>query len=157
MARWAVVSVALLMGGILLLGTALAASSSSFTLPWSLFSSGGQPMASTRYGLNSTLGQGPIGEAESNNYTLGSGFWYGTGHVIQVTPSATVTPSPTPTATGAPTVTPTSWATEVPSPTPTPTPTSVGGLPHRVYLPAVMVDAGTEMMLPTSTRSASLR
>jgi hypothetical protein len=63
----------LLMGG-----TALAMSSASYNLPWTVLSGGGGDRSSSSYVLGDTVGQpSAIGPSESTNYRLGSGFWYG--------------------------------------------------------------------------------
>lgn len=65
-------------------GGVLAQVSDNYDLSWHVVSGGGGPMASGNYALNGTIGQAAIGLAESNNYELGAGYWYGV--VIQIGP-----------------------------------------------------------------------
>ena len=60
-------------------GTALAMSSANYDLPWDVFSGGGiEDRSSSSYILGDTVGQpSAIGPSQSDNYRLGSGFWYG--------------------------------------------------------------------------------
>ena len=60
-------------------GTALAMSSANYNLPWDVLSGGGiEDRSSSSYILGDTIGQpSAIGPSQSDNYRLGSGFWYG--------------------------------------------------------------------------------
>jgi hypothetical protein len=134
-----------LIATIALVGAALAQSSANFALPWNIFAGGGGSTGSTNYGLNSSVGPGPIGGAESANYRVGSGFWYGVDAIGPTTPSA-----PTSTATPSSSATPTATLTSLPpgtaSPTPTATPTA--GTPTPSATSAV---SGTPTLSPTVT------
>ncbi|MBI2913476.1 MAG: thrombospondin type 3 repeat-containing protein [Chloroflexi bacterium] len=50
-----------------------------FVIPWSAFSSGGDPTSSSspNYRLGSTIGQPAVGQSSSTNYRLGAGFLFG--------------------------------------------------------------------------------
>jgi hypothetical protein len=64
---------------LLLVGNALAMSSTNFRLDWftPLTGGGGGPISSTNFKINYTLGQTAIGASSSTNYKVGLGFWYG--------------------------------------------------------------------------------
>lgn len=52
-------------------------SSYSYRIPTSTISSGGTPMSSDSYDMNSTIGQAsPLIHSGSSNYDLYPGFWY---------------------------------------------------------------------------------
>jgi len=52
----------------------------AFQLLWSSINGGGDvSMSSTNYKAKVTTGQSVIGEAQSTNYKMGIGFWYGAG------------------------------------------------------------------------------
>jgi glycoprotein endo-alpha-1,2-mannosidase len=59
-------------------GAALAMSSDSYNLLWSVLSSGGGQRDSTNYNLNDNIGDVSAGGAQSDNYKLGSVFQYST-------------------------------------------------------------------------------
>ena len=64
---------------LLLTNIALAMESTNYKLDWftPLTGGGGGPSSSTNFGVNFTVGQSAIGAADSDNYTLGLGYWYG--------------------------------------------------------------------------------
>jgi hypothetical protein len=47
-------------------------------LPWPVIGGGGGSSSSSNYLSGSTIGQPVIGSAQSANYALGGGYWYGT-------------------------------------------------------------------------------
>ena len=52
-------------------------SSDNYRIPSSTFSSGGTPVSSDNYDMNSTMGQpSPLMDSGSSNYVLYPGFWY---------------------------------------------------------------------------------
>jgi hypothetical protein len=55
---------------------------STFTLPWSLISSGGVGGSAGGYTVNSTLGQPVVGLVEEGDYSLCPGFWTRLGEAI---------------------------------------------------------------------------
>jgi hypothetical protein len=69
----------ILLGLLLIAGSALAMSSTNYRLDWfaPLTSSGG-PASSTNYAGNFSVGQAVIGYAGSTGYAAGLGYWYGT-------------------------------------------------------------------------------
>jgi len=69
---------------VLFVSIALAQVSDNYDLSWHVVSSGGGPMSSSNYAMNSTLGQPVTGPAESTNYGQGAGYWYGV--LIQIGP-----------------------------------------------------------------------
>lgn len=69
---------------LLLSGLVLAQSDGGHDLSWHTMGGGGGPMSSTSYALNGTMSQASIGPAESTNYDLGAGYWYGV--VVQIGP-----------------------------------------------------------------------
>ena len=64
---------------LLLAGSVLAMSSTSYRLDWftPLTSGGGGAASSTNYAVNLTIGQASIGRSSSANYAAGLGYWYG--------------------------------------------------------------------------------
>ena len=64
---------------LLLVGSAVAMSSTSYRLDWytPLTSSGGGTANSTNYAVNLTVGQAAIGGSSSANYAAGLGYWNG--------------------------------------------------------------------------------
>lgn len=48
----------------------------NFQIEWDAIGSGAATMTSTSYTLTATVGQPAIGEMTSDNYRLGSGYWY---------------------------------------------------------------------------------
>jgi multisubunit Na+/H+ antiporter MnhB subunit len=66
--------------GLLLVGNALAMRSENYWLDWftPLTGGGGGPVNSANYAANFTVGQSVIGAADSANYAIGLGYWYGT-------------------------------------------------------------------------------
>ena len=48
-------------------------------ITWSVIASGGGRSHSPNFALDGTVGQAAAGLAHSQNYQLGSGFWYVTG------------------------------------------------------------------------------
>lgn len=67
-----------LLCGLVVAATARASvSSDGYTINWDVIGGGaGPPMSGDGYTLNATLGQTAIGWS-TNDYQLGSGFWYG--------------------------------------------------------------------------------
>jgi hypothetical protein len=65
---------------LLLVGNALAMRSDNYWLDWftPLTGGGGGPVNSAHYAANFTVGQSVIGAADSDNYAIGLGYWYGT-------------------------------------------------------------------------------
>jgi len=68
---------AALVCSLLLTGSVLAMSSANYAIDWDVMASGGGPISSTSYSMNSTIGQAVIGSKSSTNYQLGSGYWPG--------------------------------------------------------------------------------
>lgn len=83
---------AVLIPWLVLAGAVLAASSTSYDLPFSTSSSGGGERASTSYQLTDTVGQTAINACQSDNFLLRSGF-LGPGSliVLDATPPSAVT------------------------------------------------------------------
>ncbi len=48
----------------------------SYQIKWDAIGSGAATMSSTNYIVMATVGQPAIGEMTSDNYRLGSGYWY---------------------------------------------------------------------------------
>ncbi len=48
----------------------------NFQIKWDAVGSGAATMSSTNYIVMATVGQPAIGEMTSDNYRLGSGYWY---------------------------------------------------------------------------------
>lgn len=63
----------------LLTGSASAMSSPNYRLDWlnPLTGGGGGPASSANYAVNFTIGQAAVGTANSTNYGVGLGYWYG--------------------------------------------------------------------------------
>lgn len=63
----------------LLIGSALAMSSTSYALEWyvPLSGGGGGEASSANYAVNFTVGQTTIGNSSSANYGVGLGYWVG--------------------------------------------------------------------------------
>jgi len=63
----------------LLVGSALAMSSTNYRLDWftPLTSGGGGAASSPNYAINFTVGQSAIGASSSASYNVGLGYWYG--------------------------------------------------------------------------------
>jgi len=82
---------ALLCGLALILGGVVVLAQGSSAVEWWVVSSGGGPSTSAGVALNDTLGQPIIGASSGGNVTLGAGYWYGLGYVINtyvITPTA---------------------------------------------------------------------
>ena len=64
---------------LLLTHIALAMESTNYKLDWfvPLTGGGGGPSSSTNYEVDFTVGQTAIGAADSDNYAIGQGYWYG--------------------------------------------------------------------------------
>jgi hypothetical protein len=62
---------------LLLVGVALAQTSTSYDLTWNVIAGGGGSISSTSYAINSTIGQPVVGASESENYRTEAGFWGG--------------------------------------------------------------------------------
>ena len=64
---------------LLLVGSALAMSSTNYRLDWftPMTGGGGAPASSAGYAANTTVGQTAIGASSSANYGVGLGYWYG--------------------------------------------------------------------------------
>ncbi len=62
-------------------GAVLAQSSTSFDLEWHVIGSGGQPVSSASYVVNSTVGQGVASSPYlmSDNFAISGGYWFGDG------------------------------------------------------------------------------
>jgi hypothetical protein len=58
-----------------------AGSSANYAINWDVVAKGGNAMASTNYAIQSTNSQTAIGFADSDNYQMGAGYWYGFGPV----------------------------------------------------------------------------
>ena len=73
---WTIVFLSL----IVLVGNALAMRSNSYWLDWfiPLTSGGGGSANSANNSTNFSVGQTSLGEASSENYTIGLGYWFGT-------------------------------------------------------------------------------
>lgn len=56
--------------------TSLSPSGMNYQLKWDVVGGGGTEMTSTSYTLMATVGQPAIGEMSSENYNIGSGYWY---------------------------------------------------------------------------------
>jgi hypothetical protein len=63
----------------LLAGSGLAMRSDNYWLDWftPLTDGGGGPASSDNYAANFTVGQTAIGAADSANYAIGLGYWFG--------------------------------------------------------------------------------
>ena len=66
---------ALVIAGLLLVGTSLAAYSQPYTITRSVIGSGGTPMAGGGYVMDGTIGQAVIGIASGTVFTDYQGFW----------------------------------------------------------------------------------
>ena len=60
-----------------LAGLALAQTSTNFDQSWHVLSGAGAPASSTNFAADGSLSQLAIGTAESGNYRVESGYWYG--------------------------------------------------------------------------------
>ncbi len=56
--------------------TTMAMESANYAIDWDVMASGGGPMVSTSFAVNSTTGQAVTGFATSTGYRLGFGYWY---------------------------------------------------------------------------------
>jgi hypothetical protein len=74
--RRAIILLSLLVAA-LVAAVAQAGSSPSYAINWDVTARGGSAMASAHYGIQSTNGQTAIGYANSGDYRLGAGYWYG--------------------------------------------------------------------------------
>lgn len=55
-------------------------SPTAYEIPWTSINGGGElASTSTNYKIRATTAQSVIGEAQSTNYKIGIGFWFGTG------------------------------------------------------------------------------
>jgi hypothetical protein len=61
---------------LVLVGAALAQSSTSYDLAWHVVGSGGVEMASATYVMEGTIGQVLVHQAGSDHYGLVGGYWY---------------------------------------------------------------------------------
>lgn len=76
MIRKIVFVVLVLLLGILLLTTTVAAQTSTgFDLSWSALAGGGGETASATFALHSTLGQWAAGPTDSDSYAVNNGYW----------------------------------------------------------------------------------
>jgi hypothetical protein len=62
--------------GLVLVGAALAQTSTNYGLEWHVIGSGGGGMDSTNYAMNGTVSQVAAGYASSTSYELSEGYWY---------------------------------------------------------------------------------
>ncbi len=62
---------------LLTLGAVVVVAAPDTDIPLSVFGSGGDSSSSTNFDLGSTAAQSAIGPAQSTNYVLGAGYWYG--------------------------------------------------------------------------------
>ena len=71
---------------LVLAGSVLAMSSTSYRLDWftPLTGGGGGAASSTNYAVNLTIGQAAIGGSSSANYAAGLGYWYGVEQQFRV-------------------------------------------------------------------------
>ena len=60
-----------------LVGLVLAQTSTNFDQSWHVLSGAGAPINSTNFSVDGSLSQLAIGAAESSNYRVESGYWYG--------------------------------------------------------------------------------
>ena len=65
------------LASLLVVSIALAQTSTNFDQGWHVLSSAGAPASSTNFAADGSLGQLAIGAAESSNYSVESGYWYG--------------------------------------------------------------------------------
>lgn len=72
---------------LLLSGVAWASSSANYAINWRVLSGGGAPVSGGNVSLNATLGQTAIGPSSSTSHSLGAGYWYGSGAVLEAPPS----------------------------------------------------------------------
>ena len=112
---------------VILAGAVLARSWADLSLAWNVIASGGGRVTSGSYALTGSIAQPVVGAAQSSNYRLGAGFWYG---VREPAP-----PTPTPTSTTPPPATATPTSTTPPTPTATATTPPTGA--HRIHLPVL--------------------
>jgi len=68
-------TLAVILGVLLLSGSALAQTSANYDLSWNVLGNGGGNMDSANYGLRFTVGQAVTGSAGGTDYGLGAGFW----------------------------------------------------------------------------------
>jgi hypothetical protein len=64
-----------ILGVLLLAGSALAQTSTNYDLSWNVLGNGGGAMDSANYGLRFTVGQAVAGAATGTDYGLGAGYW----------------------------------------------------------------------------------
>jgi hypothetical protein len=62
---------------LILAGLVLAQTSTNFDQSWHVLSGAGAPVSSTNFAVDGSLSQLAIGIAESSNYRMESGYWYG--------------------------------------------------------------------------------
>jgi ABC-type nitrate/sulfonate/bicarbonate transport system permease component len=63
-------------------GPAEPAEPQAFGLTWDVVASGGTSMSSAHYIMQSTAGQGVVGQSSSVGFGLHSGYWYGIRNYI---------------------------------------------------------------------------
>jgi putative copper export protein len=62
---------------LLLVGQVAAMGSDDYAVNWDVIGGGGEPIASTNFALNATVGQGAIGLKSSASHGLCTGYWCG--------------------------------------------------------------------------------
>jgi hypothetical protein len=68
---------ATLLGGLVLMSPSRAMHSDQYAVEWSAVGTGGWPMGSSQFDLDSTAGQAATGSSESPGYALCAGYWCG--------------------------------------------------------------------------------
>jgi hypothetical protein len=71
-----ILTLAVLAGSVVGLG-AITVAAADTALPWSVLGGGGGTATSASYSLGGTSGQNVVGAAQSANFALGAGYWYG--------------------------------------------------------------------------------
>ena len=67
---------ALVIAGLVVLGTAFTANAQTYTITRSVIAAGATPMTSGNYRVDGTIGQAVIGIAQNGAYENRQGFWY---------------------------------------------------------------------------------
>src|SRR5436190_16935497 len=67
---------ALVIAGLVVLGTAFTANAQTYTITRSVIAAGATPMTSGNYRVDGTIGQAVIGIAQNGTYENRQGFWY---------------------------------------------------------------------------------
>ena len=84
MKRKVIVVISVFLFCLALTGTTNAMSSTQYAIDWSVVGSGGEPVHSTSYGANTTVGQPIVRLSQSTSYGLCSGYWCEAGMAYRI-------------------------------------------------------------------------